>query len=234
MTRPLLFQTRPLAASAALEPSAATVAVQHAFSAVQHAFGAVQHAFSTRSAPDLSLIFTRELSVFKGLHAQTAKNHRFRFLRRSRRPHRGLFSGLADSWHGKIIAQSLAFRKKLHAVWKRASPLPQLAGEGGAKRRMGCGPPLRRKPVCTTDTPVFVRPYLLSPPHPAFAPLPRFAGKGGAALTDARCDGPRRRPRACPGPHRTPGSDWPPRSPRRPRRSPCRVAAVPSRRSRRR
>ena len=179
MTRPLLFQTRPLAASAALEPSAATVAVQHAFSAVQHAFGAVQHAFSTRSAPDLSLIFTRELSVFKGLHAQTAKNHRFRFLRRSRRPHRGLFSGLADSWHGKIIAQSLAFRKKLHAVWKRASPLPQLAGEGGAKRRMGCGPPLRRKPVCTTDTPS-LRPTIPAFPTPSgLRPPSPLRGEGG-------------------------------------------------------
>src|SRR5271165_2693031 len=31
-------------------------------------------------------------------------------------------------------------------------PLPQLAGEGGAKRRMGCGPLLRAKSDCTIVT----------------------------------------------------------------------------------
>ena len=234
MTRPLLFQTRPLAASAALEPSAATVAVQHAFSAVQHAFGAVQHAFSTRSAPDLSLIFTRESSVFKGLHAQTAKNRRFRFLRRSRRPHRGLFFGLGElvAWkdHSAVFGFSEEIARRLETG---VSPSPACWGRW-RKAPDGVWPTASAQAGLHDRHPSLRPTNLLSPPHPAFAPLPRFAGKGGAALTDARCVGPRRRPRACPCPHRTPGSDWPPRSPRPPRRSPCRVAAVPSRRSRRR
>ncbi len=54
-------------------------------------------------------------------------------------------------------------------------PLPQLAGEGGAKRRMGCGPPLRPKSDCAT---ALAGPFLLSAPHPAFGHLPRSAEKG--------------------------------------------------------
>ena len=52
-------------------------------------------------------------------------------------------------------------------------PLPQLAGEGGAKRRMGCGPPLRRKSDCATvianlrrTIPAFRTPSGLRPPSP--------------------------------------------------------------------
>ena len=56
-------------------------------------------------------------------------------------------------------------------------PLPQLAGEGGAKRRMGCGPPPRpwgglhdRHPEPSSNH------SLLSAPHPALRatfPAPR-------------------------------------------------------------
>ena len=59
-------------------------------------------------------------------------------------------------------------------------PLPQLAGEGGAKRRMGCGPLLRAKSDCTTVTAnSFIGGFLLSTPHPPLTRhLPRFAEKG--------------------------------------------------------
>ncbi len=52
-------------------------------------------------------------------------------------------------------------------------PLPQLAGEGGAKRRMGCGPPLQPEPDCAIVTaslrptiPAFPTPSGLRPPSP--------------------------------------------------------------------
>ena len=51
--------------------------------------------------------------------------------------------------------------------------LPQLAGEGGAKRRMGCGPLVRPKSACTNVTanlrrtiPAFRTPSGLRPPSP--------------------------------------------------------------------
>ena len=44
-------------------------------------------------------------------------------------------------------------------------PLPQLAGEGGAKRRMGCGPLLRIKSDCTTVT-ANLRRAVPAFPHP--------------------------------------------------------------------
>ena len=53
------------------------------------------------------------------------------------------------------------------------SHLPQLAGEGGAERRMGCGPLLEPKPDCTTGAanllravPAFRTPSGLRPPSP--------------------------------------------------------------------
>jgi len=53
------------------------------------------------------------------------------------------------------------------------APLPQLAGEGGAERRMGYGPLRRRQPQCTTVTanlcrriPAFHTPSGLRPPSP--------------------------------------------------------------------
>src|SRR5208282_1825902 len=60
--------------------------------------------------------------------------------------------------------------------------LPQLAGEGGAKRRMGYGPLLRRKSHCTTVIANLRRaiPAFHTPSGPP-GHLPRFAEKGGPA-----------------------------------------------------
>ena len=65
----------------------------------------------------------------------------------------------------------------------RADPFPAKAGEGGAKRRIRCGPPLRPKSDCATPPRNLIRPYLLSAPRlrPAAA-LPRFA-EGNASST---------------------------------------------------
>src|SRR5271165_3920165 len=61
-------------------------------------------------------------------------------------------------------------------------PLPQLAGEGGAKRRMGCGPLLRPKSDCTTVTANLHRSIAaFRTPSAATRHLPRFAEKGGPA-----------------------------------------------------
>ena len=65
--------------------------------------------------------------------------------------------------------------------------LPQPAGEGGEKRRMGCGPLLRPKSACTNVTANLrsQRPAFHTPPSPSATPpglrpgqaLPRFAEK---------------------------------------------------------
>ncbi len=60
--------------------------------------------------------------------------------------------------------------------------LPQLAGEGGAKRRMGCGPLLRAKSDCTTVTANLHRSIAaFRTPSAATRHLPRFAEKGEPA-----------------------------------------------------
>jgi len=67
---------------------------------------------------------------------------------------------------------------RIHTFQVAGAPLPQLAGEGGAERRMGCGPLAQPKPHCTTGAANLLEPSLLSAPHPAFGHLPRFAEKG--------------------------------------------------------
>ena len=75
-------------------------------------------------------------------------------------------------------------------------PFPGSAGEGGAERRMGCGPLPRRKPDCKTDSanlhraiPAFHTPSGLRPPSPLRGeggrdPFPSSAGEGGAERRD--------------------------------------------------
>src|SRR5208283_1001585 len=62
----------------------------------------------------------------------------------------------------------------------RRGSLPQQAGEGGAQRRMGCGPLLRSRQACATIRASFAGSLLLSTPHPSgFARhLPHFVEKG--------------------------------------------------------
>ena len=53
-------------------------------------------------------------------------------------------------------------------------PLPQLAGEGGAKRRMGCGPPHESQSDCT-NADASLSPTRPCFPHPGWRRLPRAA-----------------------------------------------------------
>ena len=96
---------------------------------------------------------------------------------RSRRPTgvvRSMLSSKARASEGSSLRHS-------HISSRGCASLPQLAGEGGAKRRMGCGPLLRRKSDCTTVTANLHRsiPAFHTPSGPP-GHLPRFAEKGNA------------------------------------------------------
>ncbi len=67
---------------------------------------------------------------------------------------------------------------RIHTFQVAGAPLPQLAGEGGAERRMGCGPLAQPKPHCTTGAANLLEPSLLSAPHPAFGHLVSLRGEG--------------------------------------------------------
>src|SRR5208282_2056782 len=93
-----------------------------------------------------------------------------------------------------VFAPALA-RARLWGCNCKPAPLPQLAWEGGAQRRMGCGPLQRRRADCTTGAAKLLQtaPCFPHPIRPS-ATFPAFAEKGNPPTASARGARVRRRP----------------------------------------
>src|SRR5208282_1308508 len=75
----------------------------------------------------------------------------------------------------------------MHTTQIAARPLPQLAGEGGAKRRMGCGPLLRGQVgLHDRHREAFIDGFRLSAPHPPLrCPADRWVTKWTGYMGDS-------------------------------------------------